>query len=155
MEHALLEFDYIGMEDGGKIPMEHTGRGRNLSPEFVIKNLSPKAKTLAITLEDLTHPIKNFTHWVIWNLPAAERVNAGIQPGKNVPELGNARQGIGYGFHRYSGPKPPKGKTHTYRFTLYSLDCELDLGANCRKKNFIKKAEPHILQIGHIIGTFE
>jgi len=30
--------------------------------KFTIKNLSPSAKSLVITLEDLSHPIKGFTH---------------------------------------------------------------------------------------------
>lgn len=155
MEYITLEFDYIGMENGGRIPIENTGRGQNISPEFVIKNLSPKAKTLAITLEDLTHPIKNFTHWVIWNIPAVDRIKKGIEAGKNVCTLGNAKQGIGYGLHRYAGPKPPKGKKHTYRFTIYSLDCEISLSANARKKDFLRKAKNHILQKGSIVGEFE
>lgn len=58
MESDFLEFRCVGIEDGGKIPIENTGRGQDISPEFVIENLSPKAKTLAVTLEDLSHPIK-------------------------------------------------------------------------------------------------
>lgn len=30
-------------------------------------------------------------------------------------------QGLAYGWYRYAGPKPPKGKKHLYRFTLYAL----------------------------------
>lgn len=67
----------------------------------------------------------------------------------------NAKQGFGYGIHRYAEPKPPKGKIHTYRFTIYSLDCEISLGANSFKRNFLKKAEKHILQKGSITGEFE
>ena len=52
MESSLLEFECVGIEDGGKIPIANTGRGRDISPEFVIKNLSSKAKTLAVTLEE-------------------------------------------------------------------------------------------------------
>lgn len=150
-----LELEIPGMENGGKIPLENTGRGQDQSPEFIIKNLSPNAKTLAITLEDLTHPIRNFTHWIIWNIPASNHVGKGIAAGKTVPGLGNARQGVGYGIHRYAGPKPPKGKTHSYRFTVYSLDCEIELSANSMKKGFLKKAEKHILQRGSIVGDFE
>ena len=36
--------------------------------------------------------------------------------------------GIGYGFHRYVGPKPPKGKKHTYRFTVYLENLQRLLG---------------------------
>lgn len=42
----------MGIENGGEFPVVNTGRGQDISPEFVIKNLSPHAKTLAITLED-------------------------------------------------------------------------------------------------------
>lgn len=155
MESNILKFKCTGMEDSGKIPIENTGRGQDISPEFIIENLSPDAKTLAITLEDLSHPVKNFTHWVIWNIPATSKIEKGIKAGKNVPSMGNAKQGFGYGIHRYAGPKPPKGKIHTYRFTIYSLDCGIRLCANSFKRNFLKKAEKHILQKGSITGEFE
>ena len=50
----------VGLENGGKFPIEYTGRGKDISPEIIIHNLSPKAKTIAITLEDTTHIIKDF-----------------------------------------------------------------------------------------------
>ena len=74
MENKLLEFECSGIDEQGKFCLEYTGYGKNISPEFVIKNLSPGAKTLAITLEDLSHPIKAFTHWVIWNIPAMNTI---------------------------------------------------------------------------------
>lgn len=155
MEKNVLDLTCTGIEDGGIFPAENTGRGSDVSPEFIIRNLSPKAQTIAITLEDLTHPVKNFTHWVIWNIPAAERIDAKIPAGANVPGMSGARQGIGYGFHKYAGPKPPKGKTHTYRFTVYALDCEIELSVHSTKRKFMKKAGGHILQAGSITGSFE
>lgn len=155
MDHRILEFTCIGIEDGDKFPLEYTGRGQDISPEFIIKNLSPSAKTLAVTLEDLTHPIPNFTHWIIWNIPASDRIEKKIPAGKTVPTLGNACQGIGYGLHRYAGPKPPKGKKHMYRFTVYSLDCEMNLNPNSTKGSFLKKAKDHILQKGTLKAEFE
>ena len=155
MENYVLEFTCTGIEDGGIFPVENTGRGLDVSPEFVIKNLSSNAQTIAITLEDLSHPIKNFTHWIIWNIPEADRIKAEIPPGANVPGMGGIRQGIGYGLHKYAGPKPPKGKTHTYRFTVYALDCEIELSIHSTKRAFLRKAEGHILQKGSIISSFE
>lgn len=155
MRPDRLRVECLGMEDGGRFPVEHTGRGQDISPGFVLKDLSPEAKTLAVTLEDLSHPIKNFTHWVIWNIPAKCDIGPAIPAGKTVPSLGGAVQGLGYGLHRYAGPKPPKGKTHTYRFTVYSLDCKIDLGSIARKGSFLRKAKGHILQKGYITGTFE
>jgi len=155
MKMDELKFECVDMGNGSKFPIKYTGRGQDISPEFVIKNLSSNAKTLAVTLEDLSHPIKNFTHWIIWNIPAADRIEGKIPGGKTVPALGNARQGIGYGLHHYAGPKPPKGKTHTYCFTIYSLDCEINISSNSMKRQFLKKAEKHIIQKGSMIGVFE
>lgn len=140
MENHVLEFACIGAESGGRFSAEHTGRGLDVSPEFVIRNLSLHAQTIAITLEDLTHPIKNFTHWIIWNIPATDRIKAQIPAGANVPGMSGTRQGIGYGLHKYAGPKPPKGKTHTYRFTVYTLDCKIELSVHSTKKSIFEKS---------------
>jgi len=153
MTNGPLEVECAGIENGGKFPVEYTGRGADRSPEFILRNLSPKARTLAITLEDQSHPIKNFTHWLIWNIPAGGRVGGGIPAGADVPGLGGARQGVAYGLCRYAGPKPPKGKTHTYRFTVYALDCRLDLRVPT-KRAFLKKAGAHILQKGSVAADF-
>ncbi|MBR4082671.1 MAG: YbhB/YbcL family Raf kinase inhibitor-like protein [Lachnospiraceae bacterium] len=154
MGNKELEFECSGIDEQGKILLEYTGYGRDISPEFVIKNLSPNAKTIAITLEDLSHPIKGFTHWVIWNIPATNIIPKAIPKGKKVDLYKGAKQGLAYGWHGYAGPKPPKGKSHLYRFTLYVLDCEIELPANVLKKSFLKKAAGHILQKGEIIGEF-
>ncbi len=53
MNNTVLGFECVGMDNGGKFPIEYTGRGQDISPEFIIKNLSPNAETLAVTLEDL------------------------------------------------------------------------------------------------------
>jgi len=151
-----LLFECVGMKDGEKFPIVNTGRGQDISPEFIIQNLSPSAKTLAITLEDIRHPLfKNFTHWLIWNIPAAEKIDGAIPAGKIVPSLGNARQGIGYGWYKYAGPKPPKGNQHLYRFTVYALDCEMKLSLLPTKSSFKKKAKGHVLQRGSLVGAFE
>ena len=152
MEEKMLKIHCSGIENG-KFLIGHTGRGADRSPELVLENLSPAAVTLAVTLEDLSHPIKNFTHWVIWNLPAADRIPGAIPAGKST--LDGAVQGVAYGLHRYAGPKPPRRTQHTYRFTVYALDCTLDLSPASRKKVFLRAAEGHILQIGSISGEFE
>lgn len=152
MEERILKVRCPGIQNS-KFLLDHTGRGRDLSPELILENLSPEAVTLAVTLEDMSHPIKDFTHWVIWNLPAADRIPGAIPAGRTV--LDGAVQGVAYGLHRYAGPKPPKGRTHTYRFTVCALDCALDLSPASRKKAVLRAAEGHILQSGSISGRFE
>lgn len=153
MEQSVLSFSCATLEDGGRFPLIHTGRGEDLSPEFVLKNLSPQAKTLAVTLEDLDHPLKGFTHWTIWNLPAAEVIPGEIPKGKYA--LDGAVQGVGYGFHRYAGPKPPKGSTHRYRFTIYASDAVLHLSPYAGKRRLLRALEGHTLQKGSLTAVFE
>ncbi len=151
-----LQIKCVGLENNGMFPIEYTGRGKDVSPEFILMNLSPAAKTVAITLEDMKHPLfKNFTHWVIWNIPATPEIIGAIPDGKNVKTLNNAIQGIAYGWHKYAGPKPPKGKRHQYRFTVYVLDSPLSLSPGSTKNKFMKAAKKHIIQQGTIMGLFE
>ncbi len=148
MEYDKLEIETT-FKDGDMIPIEYTGYGKNISPKFKIKNLSSEAKSLVIILEDLSHPIKNFTHWIAWNIKAES-----IIP-ENVGSMENVIQGIAYGFHKYAGAKPPKFQRHNYKYTIYSLDNALELSANSMKKKLLKTMEGHILQKGTITGSFK
>lgn len=148
MDYDKLEIETT-FKDGDMIPIEYTGYGKNVSPEFKIRNLSTKAKSLVVILEDLSHPIKNFTHWIAWNIKAES-----IIP-ENVGNMENVKQGIAYGFHKYAGAKPPKFQRHNYRFTIYSLDDTLSLSPNIMKRKLLKAIEGHILQKGTITGSFK
>lgn len=148
-----LDFTCSAIDSKGGFLREYTGRGEDISPEFAINDLSPNAKTLLVTLEDMSHPIKRFTHWVIWNIPAANVIPKGIPHGKHT--INGAVQGMGYGLHRYAGPKPPHGKTHKYHFAVYALDCELDLKPFSFKKRVLSAARWHIIQRGEVCGYFE
>ncbi len=153
---SKLEFECDGFVDGGKIPLAYTGRGEDKSPKFILHNLSPEAKTIAIIMDDIKHHIfGTFNHWLIWNIPAQDIIPEAIPAGKIVSTLGNARQGLGYGRYKYAGPKPPKGKQHAYRFSIYVLNSSLDLKDRTKKRHLIKAIEPHIIQEGEITGVFE
>ncbi len=147
-----LKVSCPGIVNGRFLP-DHTGRGRDLSPELVLENLSPEAAALAVTLEDMSHPIKGFTHWVAWNLPVADRIPGAIPAGRTVP--GGGAQGVAYGLHRYAGPKPPRRTRHTYRFTVYALDRPLELPSRAGKRAFLRAAQGRVLQSGSVSGQFE
>ncbi len=139
-----------GIDKTGRFLLPHTGRGADVSPAFTLMGLAPEAQTLAVLLEDLSHPIPRFTHWVLWDLPAAAEIPPAIPAGRIVP--GGARQGMAYGLYRYAGPKPPRGRSHTYRFTICALDGPLGPGAG--KRRFWRMARGHVLQIGTVDGVF-
>ena len=155
MNNGDLLIKCTDLNNNETFPINYTGYGKNISPEFIIENLSSEAKSYIITLEDLNHPIKNFTHWIIWNIPATSVIPSNIPKGKKVSSLDNAVQGIAYGYHRYAGPKPPKGKKHKYCFTIYALDGYLNLSSFSTKKQVLSKAENHIIQKGTFYSFYE
>ena len=148
----ILKVSCPGIENG-KFHIDHTGRGADRSPELVLENLSPEAKALAVVLEDMSHPIKGFTHWVAWNLPASDKIPGAVPAGKTIP--GGGVQGVAYGLHRYAGPKPPRRTRHTYRFTVYALDRPLELPSRAGKRAFLRAAQGRVLQSGSVSGQFE
>ena len=152
MEIEILHFHCPGLEDGGTFPRENTGWGKDLSPEIVLEDLSPRARTLAVTLEDMSHPVKGFTHWVMWNFPARKVIPGGLPKHERLEN--GITQGVAYGIHRYAGPKPPVWSHHRYRLTVYALDCALELDTASRKRRVLKAAEGHILQTGSLTARF-
>ncbi len=142
--------------EGGIIPTRHTGRGEDLSPPFTAKGIPEGSVSLAILLEDTSHPLfRDFPHWLIWNLPVTEHIPEGIAPGGMVEVLGcTASQGTAYGPRRYAGPKPPRWRRHLYRFTLLALDCRLELPPSTGKRRFLEVAEEHILERATLSGWF-
>ena len=140
-------------QNGGGIPLRHTARGEDVSPDLQLSGIAPETKSIAVLLDDMTHPLFGvYCHWAIWNLPAADIPEA-IPRGRHLP--GGAVQGVGYGKHRYKGPKPPRGARHTYRFAVYTLDCLLSLGSGAGKRKLLAAMEGQILQRGEYTGIFE
>lgn len=151
-----FEVKSSAFEEGGWIPLRYSAYGENLSPDFIISGIAPKAKSIAITLDDASHPIfPNYNHWLIWNIPTQAIIPEGIPNGKYVDGLGGAIQGIAYGRNQYKGPKPPLKSIHTYVFTIYILDCSVDLSASSRKRKFMAKIDGHILQQFTLSGKFQ
>lgn len=143
-------------EEGGWIPRRNSPRGENRSPALRLVGLVPGARSVAVTLDDASHPIfPNFNHWLIWNLPPEPLIPGGIPAGEAVDSLGGAMQGRAYGRNRYKGPKPPLRWIHTYVFTVYALDCRLNLSPTCRKPDLLAAMEGHILQRAALSGQFQ
>lgn len=138
----------------GIIPVEFTGDGEDKSPKLVLENLSEEAVSIAVIMDDLDAPVAGiYNHWTIWNIPPQNVIPEGITHGATVEELGSALQGVGYGRHRYRGPKPPFG-SHRYQFHVFALDAMIDLNADSRKKDLLAAMDGHILQYGSVIGSY-
>jgi len=141
-------------EHEGLIPIDNTGYGADMSPELQLQNIDKFAKSIAVIMDDMGHPISAYNHWVIWNIPIQEIIPVKIPHGKTVEMLSGAIQGRGYGKHKYRGPKPPFNWSHRYQFNVYTLDCILDLPATSRKRDVLKAMEGHILQQAILAGHY-
>lgn len=141
---------------GGWIPVEYTARGADHSPELRLEGLREDAVSLAVTLDDDSHPLfPKYNHWILWNVPVHNLIPAGLPAGRDIPGLPGAVQGIAYGRNRYKGPKPPLRAVHDYTFTVYALDRLLDLPPNSRRKDLFAAMEGHVLQQGTLTGKFQ
>lgn len=141
-------------ENEAVIPIQYTGRGKDISPELHLSAIDKRAKSLAIIMDDMGHPIPAYNHWAIWNIPVMETIPANLPAGAHVVGLGSAVQGRGYGRNRYRGPKPPFNWSHRYQFNIYVLDEMLELPANSRKRNLLAAMHGHILQESSLAGRF-
>lgn len=142
---------------GCPIPGRHTGFGEDVSPALRLSGLAPDTISLAVMMDDLDVPfIKPYHHWLIWNLPPLAELPEGIPPEPVLPELGGAVQGIGYGRHRYRGPRPPVflRSPHRYVFRAFSLDCRLNLPPRADGKHLLAAMAGHVLQEASLLGTF-
>ncbi len=140
-------------ENGGYIPAKYTCQGENINPPIYLKNLSPKAESIAIIVEDIDAPKGIFTHWIIYNIPPVNEIPEGIQRGKFIDTPFKAVQGENdFGFYGYGGPCPPYG-THRYYFKVYVLDTKLEWKVY-KKDELMKRMEGHIIQYGELMGKF-
>ncbi|MBQ6995517.1 MAG: YbhB/YbcL family Raf kinase inhibitor-like protein [Lachnospiraceae bacterium] len=140
----------------GQIPKKHTGFAEDISPEILIDGFMNTVKSVAIIMDDLDVPLKKeLNHWLIWNIPVTSKIPENIPYGAECAN--GTKQGVGYGKNRYRGPKqPPFMKAaHRYRFTVYGLDCFLDLPTTSRKADLIKAMSGHVLQNGEVIGWYK
>lgn len=154
----ILTITSPSFTDGGKIPKRHTGFGDDISPKLNIANLSENAAALAVMMNDLDIPmIKEYNHWVIWNIPRTEIIPENIEKAAIVASLGGAVQGEAYGKNRYRGPKQPFfiHSMHRYVFRVFALDTRLDLPSTSDGAALLKAMDGHILQTGQITGTYK
>jgi len=152
VEHidTIMELTSPAFEEGSAIPAKYTCDGENVNPPLAISGVPNSAATLALVMDDpdAVKPAgKVWDHWIVWNVPAdTTEVSEGEEP------VGVHGTGTG-GNTAYSGPCPPDAE-HTYRFTLYALDVELELSAGATKAELESAMEGHVLEQVTLTGTY-
>jgi Raf kinase inhibitor-like YbhB/YbcL family protein len=138
---------------GKSIPDEFSCKGRNISPALAWTGAPENTVSFALIMDDPDAPAGTFTHWVIYNIPAASKSLAQAVPPQPTFDDG-AAQGKNSGNRQYyEGPCPPSG-THHYVFRLYALDTRLELPPGATVDQVKKAMQGHILAQGELMGTF-
>ena len=148
-----MQLTSSAFDSRGPIPKKYTGEGEDVSPP--LKWTSPPAGTqsFAVICHDPDAPLVSpgtygFVHWVLYNLPASatsleEGTDAGTAGANNFDKTG------------YGGPMPPEGHgVHHYFFWVLALDKQLDLKPGLTLWEFLEKAEPHVLGMNRLVGTY-
>lgn len=130
------------------MPLKHTGFGEDISPELCISNPPDGTKFYAISFDDMDVPFaKSFNHWLIWNIPCMDIIPEGLPKGGIISEPINACQGNAWGKNVYRGLKQPFfiRNEHRYVFTVYALDCKLDISEKSCKNELLEAINGHVL----------
>lgn len=143
--------------DGGMIPQGYTCEGANISPPLAIADVPEDAASLALVVDDPDAPDPPFNHWLMWDIPPGTReIPEDVTKDRRAPEVGQAAQGTNdAGTLGYQGPCPPTGDgPHTYRFTVYALDVELDLAPGSDRADLDAARDGHVLDSGRLTGKY-
>lgn len=140
--------------EGEWIPRKYSGEGDDISPPLSWSGTPENAKSLALISDDPDAPMGAWVHWVLFNIPAAEK---GLE--EKIPNQDRLENGAKHGtndFHRlgYGGPCPPSG-VHRYYFKLYALDTVLNLRPGITKKELENAMKGHILAQGQLMGKYK
>jgi Raf kinase inhibitor-like YbhB/YbcL family protein len=138
----------------GKIPRRHTGEGEDVSPAISWSQPPEGTRAFAVICHDPDAPLVKpgaygHVHWVLYNLPGSTN---SLKEGTNEGTAGLNDSGkSGYG-----GPMPPNGHgVHHYYFCVLALDKELELEPGLEMWEFLREAEPHVIGMNRLIGTYE
>lgn len=149
-----MQLKCTAFDNRAAIPKRHTGEGEDVSPALSWAGAPDGTKAFAVICHDPDAPLVKpgnygFVHWVLYNLPGSL---SGLEEGS-----GEGTAGVNdFGNTGYGGPMPPDGHgVHHYFFWVIALDDDLGLEPGLTMWQFLEKAEPHILGMNRIVGTYE
>ncbi len=132
------------------IPYQYTCKGQGVSPPLAIMNVPDGTRSLALIMHDPDAVSGDFTHWLVWDMPArTESISANSVP------VGAIQGSNSLGEAKYMGPCPPAGTgTHHYQFELYALDQTLGLESGTNRQQLEEAMVGNILAKAKLTGLF-
>lgn len=149
-----MQLTSSAFRSGEAIPRKYTGEGEDVSPPLEWSGAPDGTRSFAVICHDPDAPLVTpgtygFVHWVLYNLSAS---TTSLAEGAEEGAVG----GNDFGGTGYGGPAPPEGHgVHHYFFWVLALDRELDLEPGLSMWQFLAKAEPHIIGMNRLVGTYQ
>ena len=115
----------LPFSDGAAMDARFTCNGANVHPEVSWLGAPSAAVEMALVVTDID--AGDFVHWIVAGLdPFNSQIGEGDVPVGAI-EGQNGFSTASEPSSGWSGPCPPAGTTHHYRFTLYALDQQVEL----------------------------
>ena len=144
--------DFAG---GSTLPSKYTCQGDSISPALAWTGEPGSTRSFALIVEDTDAPAGLFTHWLIFNIPAATHsLPEGASPQGSRPK-GSTEGKNDAGTLGYSAPCPPPGKPHRYYFKLYALSDKLALSSGASRAEMDASLKGLILAEARTMGTYQ
>jgi Raf kinase inhibitor-like YbhB/YbcL family protein len=139
--------------NGATIDTRFTCNGIDAQPRFGWLGAPAGAAEMALVVSDVN--AGNFVHWIITGLDPADslldenEVPIGAIEGENGFNTA-AKPDIGW-----RGPCPPAGVPHTYRFTLYALDQQVELPTGSPAADLLAVIEASAIGVTQVDGIYQ
>lgn len=139
---------------GQEIPVEFTCDGADHSPPLTWIGPPEATQSFVLIVHDPDAPAGDWVHWVLYDIPDERRdLPAAVPARARVPGIGT--QGLNdSGGSGWSGPCPPRGPSHRYRFHLLALSRKFDLGPALRRDAVLAAIRGHVLAEAETMGRY-
>ena len=135
---------------GTAIPRRFTCEGENVSPPLAWSGVAAGTAEVALVVDDPDAPRGTYVHWVVTGLDPAARgrlAEGAVPPGaRQLPNSG--------GSAAWSGPCPPGGPAHHYRFTVYALQRAPEVAGDADPEAAVEAIEAAATARGRLVGTY-
>jgi Raf kinase inhibitor-like YbhB/YbcL family protein len=145
---STMTVSSTAFQPNAAIPVRYTCKGANTSPPLRWSAPPSGTTELALVVDDPDAPGGTFVHWVLYGIPASQtQLAEGSVPSRATQGRNSAGSG-------YTGPCPPSGPAHHYRFTVYALSRSPGVTPDDDPGRAIDAIRQAASAQGQLVGTF-
>lgn len=135
------------------IPAVYSCDGKDVSPPLSWTAPPDGTAALVLIVDDPDAPGGTFTHLIAWNLQSTA---SSLAEGTSPQTIGGTLGKNGFGKLGWSGPCPPRGSLHHYRFRVIAVDKPVaGLSEGASRGDLDSALVGHVIGDGTLTGTFQ